>query len=134
MKEMLYKAVKWIARIHDGINRINDNGQYGFTDKQLHFFVIGILGLGLTMLLYPLFKALVRHEKALTITWIYVFTVLIVITFAIEIGQGFTHTGTMDFDDIVSGIFGFVIFFAIFALIRGIIHLISYLMHRYDNR
>ncbi len=85
------------------------------------------------MLLYPLFKALVRHEKALTITWIYVFTVLIVITFAIEIGQGFTHTGTMDFDDIVSGIFGFVIFFAIFALIRGIIHLISYLIHRYER-
>lgn len=130
MKEMLYNAVEAIARVHDAINRINDTRQYGFTDKQLHFFVIGILGLGLTLVLYPLFKALVRHEKTLTITWIYVFTVLIVITFAIEIGQGFTHTGTMDFDDIVFGIFGFVVFFAIFALIRGIIHLIAYLLRR----
>lgn len=130
MKEMLYSAVETIARIHDAINRINDTKQYGFTDKGLHFFVIGLLGLGLTLVLYPLFKALVRHGKTLTITWIYVFTVLIVITFAIEIGQGFTHTGTMDFDDIVFGIFGFVVFFAIFALIRGIIHLIAYLLRR----
>ena len=120
MKEMLYKAVEWIARIHDGISRINDNGQYGFTDKQLHFFVIGILGLGLTMLLYPLFKALVRHEKALTITWIYVFTVMIVLTFAIEIGQGVSGTGAMEMEDIVAGMAGFLAVFLVFALLRAI--------------
>ena len=40
---------------------------------------------------------------------------------AIEIGQGFSHTGTMDFDDIVFGICGFILLFAIFAVIRGII-------------
>ena len=130
MKEMLYAAVEWIARIHDALNGINDTKGYGFTDKQLHFFVIGVLGLGLTVVLYPIFKALVKHERTLTITWIYVFTVLIVITFAIEIGQGFTHTGTMDFDDIVSGIFGFVVFFAIYALIRGIIHLFIWLFSK----
>lgn len=130
MKDLLYGAVEWIARIHDKINQINDNGEYYFTDKGLHFLVIGLLGLGLTLVLYPIFKWLTKHGKTLTITWIYVFTILIVITFAIEIGQGYTHTGSMDFDDIVFGIFGFVVFFAIFALIRGIIHLIVYLVHK----
>jgi glycopeptide antibiotics resistance protein len=50
-----------------------------------------------------------------------------VVTFAIEIGQGFTHTGTMDFADIVSGLTGFMVLFIIFAVVRaiilGIIHL-----------
>ena len=46
---------------------------------------------------------------------------MVVLTFAIEIGQGITHTGTMDFDDIVFGLVGFMVMFLIFAAIRSII-------------
>jgi glycopeptide antibiotics resistance protein len=67
------------------------------------------------------FKWLAKHNHILTISWIYVFTLLLVITFSIEIGQGITKTGTMDFGDIVYGLGGFILFFAVYALIRGII-------------
>lgn len=40
------------------------------------------------------------------IAFIYVFTVIVVITFAIEIGQKISDSGTMDFADIVFGIAG----------------------------
>ena len=46
---------------------------------------------------------------------------IIVLTFAIEIGQKVSHTGAMDFADIVFGVMGFVLMFAVFAAIRGII-------------
>ena len=36
----------------------------------------------------------------MVIAWIYVFTLIIVITFAIEIGQKVTNTGNMEFADI----------------------------------
>ena len=50
------------------------------------------------------------------------------ITFAIEIGQGITHTGTMDFVDIVAGIAGFLLMYIVLAIITSVISGILYLM------
>ena len=44
--------------------------------------------------------------------------------FAIEIGQRYTKTGCMDFKDIVYGMGGFFLMFAVFFLIRLLIKLI----------
>ena len=60
----------------------------------------------------------------MVITFLYVFTVVLVLTFAIEIGQGYYGTGAMEFDDVVYGVAGFLAFFFVFAVIRGIIHLV----------
>ena len=114
MKEYLSLAVEWVARLHNFILSMNDAFETHFTDKELHFLVIGALGLLLILIVYPIFKALNRKNGILAITWIYVFTVLIVITFAIEIGQRVTGTGNMEFNDIVAGMAGF---FALTALI-----------------
>ena len=89
--------------------------------------MIGIIGMALLLVIYPLFKALSKHH-VLIIAWIYVFTVMVVVTFSIEIGQGITHTGNMEMEDIVSGLAGFMFLFIIFAVLRaivlGIVHLI----------
>lgn len=130
MKDFLYWIVYQIAKIHNYIGRLNDNYEMYFTDKQLHFLVIGILGMGMIFVIYPLFKWLAKKDKTLIIAWIYVFTLIIVITFAIEIGQRVTDTGAMEFADIVYGVFGFVIFFAIFAIIRWIYLGIKYLIRK----
>lgn len=122
MKEILYKAVGFISEIHSYILSLNDSFEYNFTDKQLHFWVIGILGLALIFVIYPLFKWLSRNRHEMAIAWIYVTTVIIVITFAIEIGQGVTGTGVMEFDDIVFGIVGFFLLFAVFSVFRMIYH------------
>ena len=122
MKEFLYKIVEYIAKIHSFIMGLNDRYEYNFTDKQLHFLVIGILGMAMIFVVYPLFKWLARKNHVMVIAWIYVFTLIIVITFAIEIGQKVTNTGNMDFADIVFGVVGFFVMFAIFGLIRSIYH------------
>lgn len=109
-----------IAVIHDMIMTWNDSFETVFSDKELHFLVIGVLGMGMLFVIYPLFK-LLSENHVLVIAWIYVFTVIIVIAFAIEIGQGITGTGTMDFDDIVAGVAGFMAMFIVFVVIRAAI-------------
>lgn len=129
MKEALNGLVELIAKIHSHILELNDSYETNFTDKELHFLVIGILGMGLIFLIYPIFKWLAEHDRVMTITWVYVFTVIIVITFAIEIGQKVSNTGNMEFADIVFGVVGFmfmyIIFVSIRAIVKGIIKLIK---------
>ena len=60
----------------------------------------------------------------------FVFTLIIVITFAIEIGQKVSNTGTMDFADIAFGVVGFLYMYIIFALLRGIWHGIKKLLEK----
>jgi len=119
LKELLYQAVDWVAMVHDKIGRLNDHFEGTLSDKQLHFLVIGILGLLLVFMLHPIFLHLTKTNHVMIITWIYVFTLILVITFAVEIGQRLTKTGEMEFADIVFGVGGFIMMFAVFALIRA---------------
>ena len=128
MKELLYWIVEWIAKIHSHILRLNDAYEYNFTDKELHFLVIGMMGMGFIFVVYPVFKWLAKHDHVMVIAWIYVLTLIIVITFAIEIGQKVSGTGNMEFADIVMGVFGFLVMFLVFSGVRGIYKLIRNLI------
>jgi len=134
MGKYLYWLVEQIAKIHSGLLRLNDAYEYNFTDKELHFLIIGLLGMFMIFLIYPLFKWLAKKGHVMVISWIYVFTLIVVITFAIEIGQRVTNTGVMEFKDIVFGVFGFVCMFLVFSMVRGIWHLIVKGMVRLRQR
>ena len=133
MWELIYTFTTWVARIHERVLRINDAGGWYFDDKQLHFIVFGIFGMALIFVLYPLFKMLAKHDHTMVITWLYVFTVIMVLAFAIEIGQWYTGTGVMESQDIAYGITGFLVMFFIFAVLRGLYHGIKAMVAR-DNR
>lgn len=119
--------------MHEDIIGINDNGQYNLTDKQLHFWVIGLFGMALILVLQPIFKGLAENDLTLIITWIYVFTVVLVITFAIELGQWYTGSGVMESEDVFYGITGFLVMFVIYAIIRGTILTIRNMLRRDDR-
>ncbi len=87
----------------------------------------------LIFVLYPLFKSLANHGHTMVITWLYVFTLVIVFSFAIEVGQWYTGTGAMESEDIAYGITGFLVMFIIFAILRGLYHGIKSMVHK-DNR
>ena len=125
MTQVLYKIVGLIAKIHTYILSLNDLYEYQFNDKELHFIVIGVLGMLMIFAIYPIFKYLANRGHILTITSIYVFTVIVVITFAIEIGQKITNTGSMEFADILFGVTGFIVMYLIFATFVGIIKLLK---------
>lgn len=134
MKELLYWIVGIIAKFHDKIMSLNNAFEANFTDKELHFLVIGLLGMAMLFVIYPLFKYLAKHNHEMVIAWIYVFTVVVVITFAIEIGQKITGTGHMEFADIMFGLVGFMSMFIAFCILRMIYHGILRLIRRWRKK
>lgn len=130
MKTIIYYLVYWLAAIHDKILTINDSKQFFLTDKQLHFAVIGILGILMILIVYPIFRALAESGHTMVIAWIYVFTLILVITFAIEIGQWYSGTGFVETADIAYGVMGFLVAFALFSVIRGVYHAILRLIKK----
>ena len=124
LKSFLYALMEIVARLHERLMALNDARGWALSDKMLHFYVIGILGLALVLIIHPIFKYLAENGHVMAITWLYVFTVIIVLTFAIEIGQQISGTGAMEFADIVFGIGGFLLIFLVFAAVRGIILMI----------
>lgn len=133
MKEILYKLVGFVALIHNYLMKLNDKFEYNFSDKELHFLVIGVIGLLMVFVIYPFFKWLAKKNHVMIISWIYVFTLIIVITFAIEIGQKISNTGNMEFADIMFGVLGFLVMFFIFACIREVYHLIKKFLNYIKN-
>ena len=119
MGRIINLFVVLMAKFHDKILSI-----FGGTlsDKWLHFLFIGLIGFAMLMIVQPLFKWLASHDGTILITFIYVFTLILVLTFAIEIGQWYSHTGDMDFYDIASGVAGFFVFFGMY--------LVFYLVYR----
>ena len=120
MSQLLYFIVEKIALLHNWLMSLNDSYGLFLSDKGLHFLVMGAVGMALLLIIHPLFAALAENGHTLVITWIYVFTVMIVLTFAIEIGQGVSGTGAMEMEDIVAGMAGFLAVFLVFALLRAI--------------
>ena len=131
--DIIYTFSIWIARLHERVLRINDAGGWYLDDKQLHFVVIGLFGMVLLFVLYPIFKWLANRDHTMVITWLYVFTVVLVLSFAIEIGQWWTGTGYMESRDIAYGVAGFLVMFIIFALLRALVHAIRQMTYK-DNR
>ena len=113
LKRIVDILIDIIYKTHSRILSMNDAYESQLSDKQLHFIVIGLLGIAMLLVIYPL------------ISWFYVFTVLVVITFAIEIGQWYSHTGEMDFNDILAGLVGYFAMSFIFLLVVAIIELIK---------
>ena len=117
MGRIINLIVVFIAKVHTKILTLNDTFGWSLSDKWLHFIVIGLIGFAMLMLIQPLFKWLAAHDGTILVSFIYVFTLIIVITFAIEIGQWYSGTGDVDFYDIASGIAGFFVFFGIYLLL-----------------
>ena len=124
MRDFLYFIIDIITAVHSSVMSWNDSVEYSFTDKELHFLVIGVLGMAMIFVVHAVVLWLAKNNHLMTISFIYVFTAIVVITFAIEIGQKATGTGHMEFADIAAGLIGFLMMFAVFAIIRWMVHLI----------
>lgn len=124
MKEFIYKMVDLISSVHERVLDWNYSNPTIYSDKELHFWVMGFIGIALLLVVYPLFLFLAKR-CVLAIAGLYVFTLMFVIAFAIEIEQGLTGTGVMDFGDAVSGLRGFMWMFVIFAVARFVLYLIT---------
>lgn len=122
MTRLIMFLINLISKLHTKFLSINDTSGLALTDKQLHFLIIGIVGFAMVLVIQPIFSYLAKHDGVVLITFTYALSAIMVISFAIEIGQGISGTGEMDFKDILSGLLGFFVFFAIY--------LIGYIVYR----
>ena len=92
---------------HDWILRLNDSHELYLSDKQLHFIVMGMLGLAIYALARGVLGWLSRKSPN-ALGWVYSLTAMLAITLAIEIAQKATGTGSMEYMDIAMGMWGVV--------------------------
>ncbi len=127
-------VLKFITSImnyfHDKLVLLSRHLGLHLDDKQLHFLVIGLLGIVLFLFVHKLFKYLIRYSLT-AISFMYTFTVLVVLVFAIELGQKLTGRGSMEFQDIVEGLWGFMIAFAIYL---GVVTIARWLKGIFGHR
>ena len=116
MSRIIFFIVNLITKLHAKFLSLNDTYGLSLTDKQLHFIIIGVFGFCMLLVIQPIFSYISKHYGLLFISFSYVFTIVIVVSFAIEIGQAYTGSGTMDFYDIASGLLGFFVFFGIYLI------------------
>lgn len=121
----LLKMISSITNnIHDFLIGIFQLLGYNMTDKQLHFLIIGVIGMVIFLLVDLLFKYLAKYSIS-AISFIYTFTVMVVFVFAIEIEQKITGRGNMEFKDITAGLWGFIEFFGIYLALKLGVYLIK---------
>ena len=116
MSTIINLFITFITKVHTKILTLNDVFGWAISDKWLHFIVIGVFGFCMLLAVQPIFRWLNRNGATVIISFIYVFTVVLVVTFAIEIGQAFSGTGDMDKKDILAGVAGFFVFFGIYLV------------------
>jgi ABC-type amino acid transport system permease subunit len=131
--EKLLKLIAYLTNyLHDLFISLFSAFGFQLNDKQLHFIIVAAIGMIIYIITNKLFKVLVKLNIAV-ISFIYTFTVLVVFVFAIEIEQKITNRGTMDFSDIVAGLWGFVIIFAAYLLFVGLFNFIKILLKKSRN-
>ena len=117
MTKFLRLLIAIINRIHDLIVDSAHGLGLRLTDKQLHFWLLGAIGIIIFIVCDALFKRLAKWSVS-AITFIYTFTIMVVLVLAIEIGQKVTQAGNMEFEDVVAGLSGFIVFSLLYILIR----------------
>lgn len=127
MRTLLQLLIDIFSYFHSFFVQITLSLGFNFTDKQLHFIIIGILFLFLYIVTDILFRALSKVSISI-ITFIFSFTLSIVISFAIEIGQYQSGRGNMELADIAWGIYGFFVFIILFEIVRAFYRFIKYLV------
>lgn len=124
----IFKLISLITNdIHDILINFSKTTGYNITDKQLHFLIIGIIGIIIFFFTNLIFKYVAKYSIT-AISFIYTFTVMVVFVFAIEIEQKLTGRGKMEFADITAGLWGFLEFFSVYLVIKLIVYLVKKLL------
>lgn len=132
MVEILKLIASFINDLHDKVLDIVGIAGYQLNDKQLHFIFMAVIGILIFAFTQIVFKKLAKYSIT-AISFIYTFTVMVVIVFAIEIQQKLTNRGNMEFADIVYGLYGFIYIFLIYLLIKLIVLVIKMAYKKYSK-
>ncbi|MEH7082232.1 hypothetical protein V7139_05800 [Neobacillus drentensis] len=132
MKEIILMLTELLNNIHDFIQLyVNDYLNLSLNDKDLHFWIMGIIGIFVFVGVLIFSKMVSKMPYGITIlSFLYTFTFMVVLVFAIEIQQAITNRGNMEFEDAIVGLWGYVAFFIVFAAIAWVFLLAKRLLNK----
>jgi len=133
MLDVLRWAVTAVNRLHDSLLLVVRALGLRLDDKQLHFWVLGLIGIVLFMVVDAAFRWISKWSVS-AISFFYTLTVLVIVALAMEIQQQITGRGALDFEDIVAGIWGFITLFCLYLLIRMVIHTGSIIRRKWREK
>ncbi len=112
MENILEKLISVSTDLHTWFLNLNDQLGLALNDKQLHFWIFGISALILFYIVRIVFKLLNKLSISI-VAFLFTLVFLLAFAFANEMGQYYSSAGIMDFQDVISGINGFLVFFGI---------------------
>ena len=124
MIEVLRRAVSAVNWLRDALLVAVRTLGLRLDDKQLHFWVLGLIGIALFVAVDAGFRWISKWSVS-ALSFIYTLTILVVVALAMEIQQQITRRGALDFNDILAGIWGFVTLFCLYLLVRLAVHAAS---------
>lgn len=117
MLEVLKSAVSIINRLHGILLLIVEKLGLQLGDKQLHFWILGVIGIILFVAVDAAFRWISKWSVS-ALSFVYTLTILVVVALTMEIQQQITRRGALDFNDIIAGIWGFMVLFGLYILVR----------------
>jgi hypothetical protein len=127
MKEGITLIVEIINNLHDMFIVLASDLGFTLTDKDLHFWIMGIIGITVFFFVYFVSKILSKLKFGITaLAFFYTLTFMVVLVFAIEIQQAITNRGQMEFIDAIVGLWGYIVFFLIYIGFAVVIIVIKY--------
>ncbi|MGR9048549.1 hypothetical protein ACQ4XT_07975 [Halobacillus faecis] len=124
MREVILLLADVVNVWHDVILKFTRLMGWNLTDKDLHFWVIGILGIIGLIFVDILFHAIAKWSIT-AISFLFTFAMVLVFVFAVEIQQKITGSGNMEFADAFVSVLGFFLFCGIYFVFIGIIRAIK---------
>ncbi len=136
MKEGILFLVEIVNNIHDMLIMIlNDILNLQMTDKDMHFWIMGVIGMVTFAAVYMISKWLAKFPFGLhLIAFLYTLTFMFVLVFAIEIQQAITSRGNMEFIDAIIGLWGYIVLFLVYAGVILFSILVKMLLKKGKNK
>ena len=117
MKQLINFVATIMNWFHKGIVGFAKGMGLSLTDKALHFIVIGAIGMMAFACVYVVLK-LLRKNNINLIASVCSFAMVVALAVAIEVLQGATGSGCMEFADIAYGLYGFASALTVYYLIK----------------
>jgi len=131
LETLLKILASTVNNLHDFIIVLSGYFGLSLSDKDMHFWVIGIIGVTVFIVSDIIFRVISKWSVSV-ISFVYTLTVLIVFVFGLEIEQRITGRGNMDFYDIAAGLWGFIVLFGCYIAIRGAVYAVRKLINDKD--
>ena len=128
MKTLLKALIEIFNFFHRLFTSLSNELSFGLNDKALHFYVIGFIFLIAYIIIHPIFVKLSKVSVKL-ISFIYVFTLCLVVSIAIEVAQFQSRSGNMDIADVAWSMFGFLAMFSILEVLKFVFKFIYNLIN-----